>query len=82
MSDDIAAQTAKDKLEKAIKEYFAEVDPDSFIHAYAVVAHKESVAAYQQGGSTVGYLTPTDQPWPVTVGMLTIALDFAKSGSM
>ena len=67
-------QDAKDRLELAIRQYYETMEPESFVSGYVLVTHKESLAHHERG-SIVGVLVPTDQPWPVTVGLLVTASD-------
>ena len=73
MSDDDEAQEAKDTLEKAIKAYYAEVEPDVYIDDWALVVHKDSVELTAEGQSVVSTLIPTGQAFHRTAGLLSLA---------
>jgi hypothetical protein len=72
-------QKAKDNLSKAIHEYYQAVDPQVFINAWVLVTHKMSQEHMEQNTSALSYLTPTEQHWPLTSGMLLAASDAARS---
>ncbi|QLF84492.1 hypothetical protein SEA_RIE18_10 [Microbacterium phage Rie18] len=78
MSDE-SDQAAKDKLEKAIKEYYSEVEPDVFIDDWALVVHKDSVELTAEGQSVVSTLIPTGQAFHRTAGLLQLAAHSAVS---
>lgn len=70
MSDE-SDQAAKDKLEKAIKEYYSEV--------WALVVHKDSVELTAERQSVVSTLIPTGQAFHRTAGLLQLAAHSAVS---
>jgi hypothetical protein len=79
---DEAEQTqadAKDKLHVAIMEYHGTVNPDAFVTGWTLITSKESVDMHSRGVSSVSVLPQTDQPFYHTTGMLTHALDHARS---
>lgn len=82
MSDAITpeqAQAAKDVLAAAIAAYEEAVEPGVYVSGWVLVTHKESIELERANQSAVGRLEPTGQSWPLTVGMLTVALDDARS---
>lgn len=74
MSDE-AFQTAKDALDKAIRDFYTAVEPEAYVHAWVVVAHRSTSELEQSGQSVVGSLVPTGQYFPLTRGLLEVALD-------
>lgn len=72
MNDD-DAQAAKDKLEKAIKEYYTSLDADVYIDDWVLVVHKDSLALAAENQSVVSTLAATSQSFHRTAGLLTIA---------
>lgn len=67
-------QAAKDKLEAAIKEYSAAVEPGVYIDAWVLIAHKLSTDLVRDGATVVSQLTPTGQAWPLTAGLVRLSL--------
>jgi len=73
--------TAKDKLEAAIKEFYRETDPDAYVSAWILVAHKESVSLAADNVSAVSHIVPTGQSWPMSLGMAVVVSDNLRSMS-
>jgi hypothetical protein len=72
-SDDF--QAAKDELRAAIAAFYEATAPDVYVSAWVLVTHKESIELEQAGQSAVGVLVATGQPFPLTRGLLEVALD-------
>lgn len=68
-------QAAKNTLEKAIRDFYTQVEPEAYVHAWVVVAHRSTSELEQAGQSVVGTLVPTGQYFPTTRGLLEVALD-------
>lgn len=75
MASDDEVQVAKDALECAIRDYYTAVDPDVLITAWVLVTHKVSDELDAEGQSVVGVLTPSGQIFPLTRGLLDVALE-------
>lgn len=75
MLSDEEAQAAKDKLERAIKEYYAIIQPGIYIDDWVLLVHKDSVELTANNESIVSHLTPTGQPFHRTVGLMKVAMD-------
>jgi hypothetical protein len=69
------AQTAKDTLELAIRNYYTAVEPDLLVTSWVLVTHAVSDNLDDAGKSVVAYLTPTGQVYPMTTGLLTVAVN-------
>lgn len=74
LDEENTEQLAKDKLEAAIKEYSATVEPNVYIDAWVLIAHKLSTDLELKGATVVSQLTPTDQAWPMTAGLVRLSL--------
>lgn len=72
---DEAATAAKDAFECAIRDYFKIVQPDAMVTAWVLITHKVSDEMDEEGVSQVGSLVPTGQPFPMTRGLLDVALE-------
>lgn len=72
--------SAKQKLDAAVSEYYATVEPDVYISAWALSAHKESISLSAENTTSVGLLVKTEQVFPMTTGLLQHALDIARGG--
>jgi hypothetical protein len=75
MLSDEEALAAKDLLEVAIRDYYTTVEPDALVSAWVLVTHKVSDDMDANGQSSVGMLPMTGQPFPMTRGLLEVALD-------
>lgn len=64
---------ARAELARAIGRYYATIDPDVYVDGWVLVTHKLSVELEREGSSSVGVVHP-DQAWPMTRGLLDIAL--------
>ncbi|WP_162893216.1 hypothetical protein [Microbacterium halotolerans] len=71
--DDETREAAKADLDRAIKAYFGVIEPDTYVDAWVLVTHKRRPEWEQAGQSVVGTTTPP-QAWPLTRGLLDIAL--------
>lgn len=80
MADEDIETTAKAKLVAAITAYYSEVEPDAYVGAFVLIAHKESIELEQAGQSAVGVLEKTGQPFPMTRGLLDVALTSSRTG--
>ena len=69
------AQEEKDKLDRAIRDYWKAVQPEMFIDDWVLAVHKDSVAMSAEGVSQISCLTPTGQPFHRTQGLLMIAME-------
>jgi hypothetical protein len=75
------SEAAKRELDDAIRRYYDQVAPAERVTGWALVTHKSSPALDAAGRSTVGELTPTGQPWPLTLGMLhAVTASYAGGG--
>jgi hypothetical protein len=72
---DEEAIAAKDVLEVAIRDYYATVESDVLVSSWVLVTHKVSDDMDANGQSSVGMLPMTGQPFPMTRGLLEVALD-------
>jgi hypothetical protein len=72
---DEEAIAAKDVLEVAIRNYYGIVEPEVLVSAWVLVAHKVSDDMDAEGVSSVGTLPATGQPFPMTRGLLDVALE-------
>lgn len=66
---------AVDRLSKEIIHFYSVIEPDSYLNSWVLISHKLSPEWEQQGTSAVGMLTPADQSFVTTRGLLEIALD-------
>lgn len=69
------AQAAKDALECAIRDYHAALEPDALVTSWVLVAHKVSDDMDAEGESCVSKVVPTGQPFPMTRGLLDVAIE-------
>lgn len=82
MSDELeVAEAAKTRLEAAVRDYYATVDPEVYVESWVLVAHKLSVELEREGTSMVGTLTPTGQSFVMTRGLLDVALSGERAQS-
>lgn len=70
---------AKEELEKAIKAFYAKVEPEMYIDDWALIVHKESTELVTVNQSIVSLTVPHDQAFHRTTGLLTHALHAAKN---
>ncbi|WP_295035379.1 hypothetical protein [uncultured Microbacterium sp.] len=70
---DADAAEARGQLGRAIAAYYSTVEPEVFVAGWVLVTHKLSAEMEREGQSAVGVTTP-EQAWPVTRGLLDIAL--------
>ena len=68
-------QAAKDLLDCAIRDYYRVIQPDILVNSWVLVSHKVPGEITDDDDTEVGTLVPTRQPFPTTIGLLTIALD-------
>ena len=68
---------AKEKLERAIKEFYATVEPEMYIDDWALVVHKDSTELVAANQSIVSLTVPHGQAFHRTTGLLTHALHSA-----
>lgn len=80
MISDEDFQAAKDELRAAIATFYEKTAPDVYVSAWVLVTHKESIELEQSGSSAVGVLIATGQAFPMTRGMLEVALDAERTG--
>ncbi len=73
-------QAAKDELRAAIARFYERTAPDVYVSGWILVTHKESIELEQAGQSAVGVLIADGQPFPMTRGMLEVALDGERVG--
>lgn len=73
ISDD-DAQAAKEDLEAAIRDYYAAVEPDVMVTSWVLIAHKVSDEMDADGVSSVGTLVATGQSFPMTRGLIDVAM--------
>lgn len=66
---------AKDTLECAIRDYYGTVEPGALVTAWVLVSHRVSDEMDAEGESLVGTLVPTGQIFPLTRGLLDVALE-------
>jgi hypothetical protein len=69
------AQQAKDRLELAIRDYFAAMHPDEMVTSWCLVVHRVSDDLDAENESVVSVLVPTNQIFPMTRGLLDVALE-------
>lgn len=72
---DEEVSAAKDTLECALRDYYQLVEPEVLITAWALIVHKVSDEMDEEGVSSIGVLTPTGQIFPLTRGLLDVALE-------
>jgi len=72
-TDEDGAAEARADLGRAIAQYYGVVEPEVFVAGWVLVAHKLSSEMEREGQSAVGVTTP-EQAWPLTRGLLDIAL--------
>lgn len=78
MDDEVdveAYETAREHLKTAINDFYEAVEPGVYVSDWVLVTHRQSIELEQDGGSMVGILTGTAQSFPMTRGMLEVALD-------
>jgi hypothetical protein len=75
---DEQAQAAKEDLEVAIRNYYAEVEPDVMVTSWVLIAHKVSDDMDAEGVSSVGTLVATGQAFPMTRGLMDVAIEADK----
>lgn len=64
---------ARAELGRAVTAYMQVVEPDIYVAEWVLVTHKQSVEMEANGQPAVGITTP-EQSWPLTRGLLDIAL--------
>lgn len=74
MSTEGAREKALPELARAIAAFFEAVEPGVYVDGWVLVTHKRSTEWEQDDSSAVGVTTPP-QAWPLTRGMLDIALE-------
>lgn len=72
---DEEATAAKDTLECAIRDYYNILEPGALVTGWVLVSHRVSDEMDEAGESAVGTLTPTGQIFPLTRGLLDVALE-------
>lgn len=80
MSDEITEEVwreAKEELARAIKAFYAKVEPEMYIDDWALVVHKDSTELVAANQSIVSLTVPHGQAFHRTTGMLTHALHSA-----
>lgn len=65
---------AYDNLCAAIRNYYGEVEPDSYVESWVLVNHRRSPEMEKDGQSTVGVLSSPDLSWVTKRGLLDVAL--------
>ena len=78
MATSEAIAEAKDKLQKAIQEYYGTVGDDIFITDWVLIVHKASTQLQLEGTSAVGYVVPNDQYFHRTIGLIDVAHEAAR----
>lgn len=73
-------QPAKDALRAAIAAFFEAVEPGVYVADWVLVTHRQSIELEQGGGSMVGILGADGQSFPMTRGLLEVALDAERFG--
>jgi len=72
-------EEAKAELDRAITKCLKILNnddqPNMYIDGWVLISHKRTPELEQQNTSAVGYLHPTGQAWPTTVGMLKLGLN-------
>jgi hypothetical protein len=66
--------SAYDALCAAVRTYYAEVEPDSYVDAWVLISHRRSPELEQDGQSTVGVLSSPELSWVTKRGLLDVAL--------
>lgn len=64
---------AHEALTRAIRDYYAVVEPDTYIDAWTLVTHKMSPTMTADDKSAVGVLSGADQSWLMVRAMLDVA---------
>jgi len=80
VSDEITEEVwreAKEELARAIKAFYAKVEPEMYIDDWALVVHKDSTELVAANQSIVSLTVPHGQAFHRTTGMLTHALHSA-----
>ena len=72
---DEEAIAAKDTLECALRDYYKIVQPEVLVTAWVIIVHKVSDEMDEEGVSSLGTLTPSGQIFPLTRGLLDVALE-------
>lgn len=80
MVDDDTYEQAKTQLEAAITAYYSAVEPDAYVSAWVLVTHKESIELAHADQSAVEVLIKTGQAFPMTRGILDVALETERRG--
>jgi hypothetical protein len=79
MISDEDAIAAKDALEVAIRNYYATTEPEAMVSAWVLITHKVSDEWDAGGQSAVGMLPMSGQPFPMTRGLLDVALEGSRA---
>lgn len=67
-------EEARRALSRAIAAYAETTDPGSYVDGWAVIIHKRDIELEARGQSMVTTITPDGQAWPLTRGLLDVAL--------
>lgn len=80
-NEHVAADKADPKaaLDKAIKAYYAQTDPDVYVDGWILLTHKFSPDLEAEGSVAVGIAVAEGQSFALTRGMLDIALSTERS---
>lgn len=68
-------QAAKDDLGRAVARYWSLIEPGVYAGEWALVAHVQSPELEQANMARVCVTVPTGQSFPLTRGMLDVALE-------
>ena len=74
-------EAAKTELSKAIHKCLKTIakvngnNVDMYIDGWVLFSHKRTIELEQDNTSAVGYLHPTGQAWPLTVGLAKLGLN-------
>lgn len=68
-------ETAKLELQAAITVFYEKTDPDTYVAAWLLITHEETIELAQANASCVGMHGPTGQSYVLSRGMLETALD-------
>lgn len=74
MEDEDLWREAKEELGKAIKAFYAKVEPEMYIDDWALVVHKDSTELVSINKSIVSLTVPDGQAFHRTTGLLNHAL--------
>jgi hypothetical protein len=76
---DEEARAAKDALDLAIRTFHGTMEPEALVSGWVLITHRVSDEWDAGGQSAVGMLPMTGQPFPMTRGLLDVALEGSRA---